>query len=154
VKRRVGEPVLTENPLKTLIDAQYYPQDVRRLKEQEFLCLKQGEISIIEYALKFNELSRFAANQVATEEMRIDHFEQGLKRKVKQIIARYTCDNFQEMYQKVVKIARIMSETEIESREEDQVKEEFGPGGSNSQGNRNFRRFEHGMKQDNRRQAI
>jgi len=45
-----------------------------------------------------------------------------------------------------MKIARIMSETEIENREKDQVKEELGPGGSNSQGNRNFRRFKHGMK--------
>jgi len=51
---------------------------------------------------------------------------------VKQIIARYTYGSFQEMYEKAVKIARIMSETEIENREKDQVKEEFGPGGSNS----------------------
>jgi len=50
------------------------------------------------------------------------------------------------MYQKAVKIARIMIETEIENGERDQVKEEFGPGGSNSQGNRNFRRFKHGTK--------
>ena len=40
--------------------------------------------------------------------------------------------NFQEMYQKAVKIARIMSEIKIENREKDQVKEKFGPGGSNS----------------------
>jgi len=57
------------------------------------------------------------------------------------------------MYQKVVKIAYIMSETEIENREKDQVKEEFGPRGSNSQGNRNFRRFKHGMKQDKGKQT-
>ena len=50
------------------------------------------------------------------------------------------------MYQKTVKIARIMNETEIENREKDQVKKEFGPGGSNSQGNRNFKRFKHEMK--------
>jgi len=50
------------------------------------------------------------------------------------------------MYQKAVKIARFISKIEIENREKDRVKEEFGPGGSNSQGNRNFRRFKHGMK--------
>jgi len=33
----------------------------------------------MEYAVKFNELSRFAPNHVATEEMRRDHFEQGLR---------------------------------------------------------------------------
>ena len=47
--------------------------------------------------------------------------------KVEQIIAGYTYGGFQEMYQKAVKMAHIMSEIEIENREEDQVKEEFGP---------------------------
>ena len=53
--------------------------------------------------------------------------------------------NFQEMYQKVVKIARIMNGIEIKNREKDQVKKEFSLGGSKSQGNRSFRRFKHGM---------
>jgi len=41
--------------------------------------LKQGEMSMMEYAAKFNKLSRFAPNQVATKEMRMNRFEQGLK---------------------------------------------------------------------------
>jgi len=44
------------------MDAQYYPEDVRTVKEWEFLCLKKGEMSVMEYAAKFNELSRFASN--------------------------------------------------------------------------------------------
>jgi len=67
VKPRAGEPVLTWNQLKALMDNQYYPRDVRRVKEREFLCLKQGEMSVMEYAAKFNELSQFAPSQVATE---------------------------------------------------------------------------------------
>ena len=85
--------------------------------------------------------------------MRIDHFEQGLRGEVKQIIAGYTYDNFQEMYQKVVKIARIMNETKTENREKEQVKRKFGPGGSNSQRNKDFRRFKLGMKQDKGKQT-
>ena len=33
----------------------------------------------MEYAIKFNELSRFAPHQVDTEERRVDHFVQGLR---------------------------------------------------------------------------
>jgi len=110
-------------------------------------------MSIIEYIAKFNELSRFTPNQGATEEMRVDHFEQGLRWEVKQIIAGYPYDNFKEMYQKAMKIARIINQTEIENREKDQVKKKFGPEGSNSQGNRNFRRFKAAMKQDKRKQT-
>jgi len=56
----VGEPPLTWDQLKSLMDAKYYPRDMKRAKEQEFLRLKQGKMSVIEYATKFNELSRFA----------------------------------------------------------------------------------------------
>jgi len=67
VKSRVTEPVLTWNQLKALMDAQYYPRDVRVKENRSFLCLKQGEMSVIEYAGKFNGLSRFSPNQVATK---------------------------------------------------------------------------------------
>jgi len=78
VKPSEGEDPITWDRLKDMMDNQYYPRDVRRMKEREFLSLKQGSLSIMEYATKFNELSRFAPHQVDTEERMIDHFEQGL----------------------------------------------------------------------------
>jgi len=51
-------------------------------------------MSMMEYATKFNELSRFAPNQVATEEMRMDHFEQGLKGPIKRMIAGHVFTRF------------------------------------------------------------
>ena len=73
---------------------------MKRAKEQELLHLKQGQTSVTEYAAKFNELSRFALNQVATEEMKMDHFEQGLKGPIKKMIAGHVFMSFQEMYQR------------------------------------------------------
>src|SRR3954470_17018803 len=37
----------------------YYPEDVRGKKEIEFLELKQGNMSVTEYAAKFTELAKF-----------------------------------------------------------------------------------------------
>jgi len=51
---------MTWERLIELLDNQYYPRDVQRIKEREFLCLKQGHLNVMEYAVKFNELSRFA----------------------------------------------------------------------------------------------
>jgi len=107
--------------------------------------LKQGEMRVIEYAAIFNELSRFASNQVATEEMRMDYFEQGLKGEVKQTIAGHAYANFQEMY------SLIMNETEIENKEKGQVKRKFGPRGSSSQENRNFKKFKLGTGKNKRK---
>jgi len=57
--------------------------------------LKQGQMSVTEYTAKFNELSRFATNLVATEEMKMDHFEQSLKGPIKRMIAGYVFTKFQ-----------------------------------------------------------
>ncbi|XP_050916551.1 uncharacterized protein LOC127131680 [Lathyrus oleraceus] len=37
----------------------YFPEDVRGKKEIEFLELKQGNLSVIEYAARFVELAKF-----------------------------------------------------------------------------------------------
>lgn len=37
----------------------YFLDDVRNKKEIEFLKLKQGSMSVVDYAVKFEELSRF-----------------------------------------------------------------------------------------------
>jgi len=39
--------------------SRYFPEDVRGKKEIEFLELKQGDMSVTEYAAKFVELAKF-----------------------------------------------------------------------------------------------
>ena len=41
MKPREGEDPITWERLKELMDNQYYPKGVRRMKEREFLSLKQ-----------------------------------------------------------------------------------------------------------------
>jgi len=55
VKPREGEDPITWDRLKEMMDNQYYPRDVRRMKEREFLSLKQESLSIMEYATKGRE---------------------------------------------------------------------------------------------------
>ena len=68
------------------------------MKEREFLSLKQGNLRVMEYASRFNELSRFSPHQVSTEVRKMDHFEQGLRGDIKSMIAGQTFENFQDMY--------------------------------------------------------
>jgi len=53
----------------------------------------------MEYIAKYNELNRFASHQVAMEEKKMDHVEQGLNGSIKFMVAGHSFDNFQEMYQ-------------------------------------------------------
>jgi len=117
VKPKGEENPMTWERLIELLDSKYYPQDVQQMKEREFLSLKQGRMTVMEYAARFNELSRFALHQVNTEERKMDHFEQGLRGDIKSIIAGQTFTNFQEMYQRAVKIARVLEENDKETQD-------------------------------------
>ena len=112
VKPREGEQPLTWEEFKGLLDEKYYPKEVKWAKEQEFLNLQQGKKPVIEYMSKFNELSRFAPHQVANEEMKMERFERGLKSKLKTNMAALTFPNLQTMYQKAIKVERVIDESE------------------------------------------
>jgi len=67
-------------------------------------------MSVMDYVTKLNEFSRFAPVCASTEEMRMDHFEQGWKESIKTMVVGHTYANFQKRYLKKVKIARVIDE--------------------------------------------
>ena len=89
---------MTWGRLLKLLNSKYYPRDVQRMKEREFLSVKQGRMTVMEYVARFTEL--IALHQVNTKERKMDHFEQGLRGDIKSVIAGQTFTNFQEMYQR------------------------------------------------------
>lgn len=93
----------------------------------------------MEYVAVFNELSRFAPTQVATKEMKVDQFQQGLRGNNKQMVIGLTSANFQELYQTAVKIDWVIKETTVENKEAHLAKRKFDAGGSSFQRNRNFK---------------
>jgi hypothetical protein len=47
-------------------------------KLSEFLELKQGSMTVMEYVNKFNHLAHYAGTHVDTDEKKMDHFNCGL----------------------------------------------------------------------------
>lgn len=45
--------------------------------ENEFLFLRQGEMSVIDYAAKFTELSKFASDYVITDKLKMTRLFEG-----------------------------------------------------------------------------
>ena len=62
-----------------LIMGKYFSAITRHAKAQEFLELKQGTITVMEYVAKFTELACFANDYVATYMDKVKKFENGLK---------------------------------------------------------------------------
>jgi hypothetical protein len=57
--RRAAE-TLTWSAFKSEFENQFYSKYHRKVIELEFLALRQGEISILEYEMRFHDLSLFA----------------------------------------------------------------------------------------------
>ncbi|KAK4395668.1 Transposon Tf2-12 polyprotein [Sesamum angolense] len=62
-------------------------QKLRNSKKVEFLELKQNELSVAGYELQFVRLSKYAPEEVSTDELRRDRFERGLRLKIREKIA-------------------------------------------------------------------
>ena len=58
---------------------QYFPETTRHAKAQEFLELKQGVMTVMDYVARVTELVRFADDYVATDLAKVRRFENGLK---------------------------------------------------------------------------
>ena len=48
----------------------FFPLELREAKIEEFINLRQGSMSIKEYCLKFNQLSKYAPNMMADSRTR------------------------------------------------------------------------------------
>ncbi|KAF1866325.1 hypothetical protein Lal_00024331 [Lupinus albus] len=61
----------------------YFLADLKRKKEMEFLKLEQGNMSVGEYAVKFEELARFCPYSELDGRSKCSKFESGLRSKLK-----------------------------------------------------------------------
>ena len=57
----------------------YFPDTARHAKAQEFLELKKGAMTMMDYVARFKELARFVDDYVATDMAKVRRFENGLK---------------------------------------------------------------------------
>ena len=62
-----------------LFMGKYFPNTAHHEKAQEFLELKQGTMTVLEYVARFTELARFTDDYVATDMAKVKRFENGLK---------------------------------------------------------------------------
>ena len=57
----------------------YFPTFARHAKAREFLELKQGMMTMLEYVAKFTELAHFVDDYMATDMAKVRKFEDDLK---------------------------------------------------------------------------
>ena len=62
-----------------LFMGKYFSDTAHHAKAQEFLELKQGTMTVLEYVARFTELTRFSDDYVATDMTKVRRFQNGLE---------------------------------------------------------------------------
>ena len=78
VKTSIDLEAMTWAEFHELFMGKYFLATARYAKAQEFLELKQGAMTVIEYVARFTELARFVDDYVATDAAKVRRFENGL----------------------------------------------------------------------------
>ena len=70
---------LTWAEFQELFMGKYFPETTKHAKAQEFLELRQGAMTVMDYVARFTELARFVDDYVTTDFSKVRRFENGLK---------------------------------------------------------------------------
>ncbi|KAA0055470.1 DNA/RNA polymerases superfamily protein [Cucumis melo var. makuwa] len=94
-----------------IFEEKYYPTTYCEAKRDEFLELKQGSLLVVEYEMKYTELSRYAEMIVASESDRCRRFERGLRFELRTpvtAIAKWT--NFSQLVETALRVEQSIVE--------------------------------------------
>ena len=97
---------MTWAEFQELFMGKYFPDTVRYAKAQEFLELKQGTMTVMDYMARFIELARFADDYVATDMAKVRRFENGLKLSIRGRIVRLRLQDMDSMIGTALTIER------------------------------------------------
>ncbi|KAJ9544514.1 hypothetical protein OSB04_024221 [Centaurea solstitialis] len=92
--REVERNTLTWEVFKTIFHEQYCPADLQKRLEKEFIDIKQGDLTVVQYETQFNLKARFASRFVTSEQHKIEHFVDGLRREIKEFVSNRDITSF------------------------------------------------------------
>ncbi|KAI8550835.1 hypothetical protein RHMOL_Rhmol06G0138600 [Rhododendron molle] len=77
---------LTLAEFEELFENQYFPETYREQLREQFEKIEQENMTVSNYAIKFQSLSRSAPELIATKERKCRHFEKGLHPSIKLLL--------------------------------------------------------------------
>ena len=123
---------MTWAEFQELFMGKYFPDTGRHAKAQEFLELKQGTMTVMDYVARFTELARFADDYVATDMAKVMRFENGLKLSIRGRIVGLRIQDMDSMVGTTLTIEREIEDSRstrdagIGSKREDQPSSSSG----------------------------
>ena len=110
----------------------YFPETARHAKAQEFLELKQGATTVMDFVARFTELAHFSDDYVATDVAKVRRFENGLKFSIRRRIVGLRLWDMDSMVgtaltiEREIEDARSTRDVSVDSKREDQPSSSSG----------------------------
>ncbi|XP_038990388.1 uncharacterized protein LOC120113321 [Phoenix dactylifera] len=106
---------LTWDEFKDIFYDQYFPKSVRLSMENEFLSLRQsGNMTVLEYANKFNELGRFCPRLMEDDQSKANRFEQGLRYGIRSRLSVLIFNSYRDVLDRALKVEAELIRSERE----------------------------------------
>ncbi|XP_019175080.1 PREDICTED: putative mediator of RNA polymerase II transcription subunit 24 [Ipomoea nil] len=121
------QPDFDWEAFKDAMRDRFYPEHVKAAMYEEFLHLKQGNLSVQEYHAKFLELARFAPRLVPDEYSKTQKFIRGLNFGIQKVICALDLETLNKAYNKAANLYRvelIEREANMKSRRRMEINEE------------------------------
>ena len=116
-----------------LFMSKYFSATARHAKAQDFLELKQGTMTVMEYVTKFTKLARFADNYVVIDMAKVRKFENGLKLSIRGKIVGLLLQDMDSMVKTAMTIEREIEDARsIRDASANAKRKENEPSSSNS----------------------
>jgi hypothetical protein len=107
---------ITWNEFKAHFHTHYMPRGTMKLKRKEFADLKQGGMTVNEYLNSFIQLSRYAPDDINTDEKKQDMFLNGLNDDIQFQLLNTDYTDFQHMVDKAIVVENKIREMEKDGK--------------------------------------
>ncbi|XP_058106969.1 uncharacterized protein LOC131250704 [Magnolia sinica] len=95
--------VWTWGEFEARFNVKYLPQTYQHERENEFLRLQQGGMSVAQYENHFTELSRYASEMIASEAIKMRRFTAGLRSDIRSKICCVNIRTYAELVEMSIK---------------------------------------------------
>jgi hypothetical protein len=109
-ERRSGE-VLRWRDFHEEFEERYHSWEHMREKKQEFLDLRQGDLTVLEYERRFQDLTAFASTYLPTKRHKVERFRDALRHELRMILIAMQFQSVRELVWATQGMERVIRDT-------------------------------------------
>jgi len=111
IRERRSREALRWRDFHEEFEERYYSWEHMREKEHEFLDLRQGDLTVLKYERRFQDLAAFASTYLPTEHHKVERFRDGLRQELRMILIAMQFQSVRELVRVTQGMERVIRDT-------------------------------------------